>query len=87
MASTLPNLPVFQAIASHKPDSIAVVHGVSGRNFTYGSLLRDVAVAKGQLHRIAQGNSLKGERVAFLVENSYDYVGADDDQSLYSNIH
>jgi hypothetical protein len=76
MASTLPNLPLFKAIASHDPHKTAVVHSVSGRNFTYGSLLQDVAKARDQLHRSARGNPLNGQRVAFLIENGYDYVGA-----------
>ncbi|EKG17074.1 AMP-dependent synthetase/ligase [Macrophomina phaseolina MS6] len=74
MASTLPRLPVFQAIASHDPQSTVVVHSLSGRKFTYGQLLRDVARAKDQLRQAAQGQILDGERIAFLVENSYDYV-------------
>lgn len=76
MASTLPRLPVFQAIASHDPQSTAVVHSLSGRQFTYGQLLHDVARAKDQLRQHANGKELGGERIAFLVENSYDYVGA-----------
>lgn len=74
MASTLPRLPVFQAIASHDPQSTAVVHSLSGRQFTYGQLLHDVARAKDQLCQHANGKELGGERIAFLVENSYDYV-------------
>lgn len=76
MASTLPRLPVLKALASHDSDSIAVIHSVSGRNFTYGNLLRDVAQSKDQLRRAAQEHSLSGQRVAFLAENGYDYVGA-----------
>lgn len=76
MASTLPKLPVFEAIASHDPSSIAVVHSLSGRKFTYGELLKDVAEAKNRLHMEAGNKSLDGERIAFLVENGYDYVGA-----------
>ena len=75
MASTLPNLPIFQALASHDPKSTVVVHSPSGRRFTYGQLLSDVAEAKDRLVR-ESGGSLRGERIAFLVENSYDYVGA-----------
>lgn len=35
----------------------------------------DVAKQKHQLHSIAGTDNISGERVAFLVENSYDYVG------------
>lgn len=75
MASTLPNLQLFQSIARHDPNSLAVIHSVSGRKFTYGELLSDVAKAKDALHEAAGKKSIDGERVAFLVENSYDYVG------------
>jgi acyl-CoA synthetase (AMP-forming)/AMP-acid ligase II len=56
---------------------VAVVHSVSSRSFTYGSLIADIARAKDELAQKAakaQGQ-LAGERVAFLAENSYDYVG------------
>ena len=76
MASTLPRLPVFEAIASHDPKSSAVIHSQSGRRFTYGELLGDVADAKAKLGMAASGTDMQGQRVAFLVENSYDYVGA-----------
>lgn len=76
MASSLSKLPVFEAIAKHDPHSIAVIHSASGRKFTYGALLRDVAEAKDKLHEEAANNNIEGQRIAFLVENSYDYVGA-----------
>lgn len=76
LASTLPRLPIFEAIASHDRTSTAVVHSASGRRFTYGELLGDVADAKDRLHQEARGSSVDGHRIAFLVENSYDYVGA-----------
>ena len=75
MASTLPRLSIFEAIARHEPRSLAVVHCASGRRFNYGGLLQDVAIATAKL-RQAAGQSLEGQRVAFLVENGYDYVGA-----------
>ncbi|KAI9755515.1 MAG: 40S ribosomal protein [Chaenotheca gracillima] len=75
MASTLPKLPVLEAIARHDPKSTAVVHSVSGRTFTYGELLSDVADARDKLRQHAPSKEgLDGQRVAFLVENSYDYV-------------
>ncbi|KAL3427458.1 AMP-binding enzyme [Phlyctema vagabunda] len=74
MASTLPRLPIFQAIATHDPNSTVVIHSASGRRFTYGELLRDVADAKDRLHHEAGRSSLDGERIAFLVENGYDYI-------------
>lgn len=75
MASTLPRLPLFDAIARHDPGSSAVVHSASGRRFAYGELLGDVCRARSKLREAAGREDLGGERVAFLVENSYDYVG------------
>lgn len=66
-----------------------MVHSLSGRQFSYGSLLRDVAIAKQRLANDAGRNAeaLQGERIAFLVENSYDYVGALTPCFLFSSIH
>ncbi|CAI6336059.1 unnamed protein product [Periconia digitata] len=74
MASTLPRLPIFEAIKKHDSQSTAVVHGLSGRTFTYGELVNDVAAAKHQLQTNAGGRNTAGERISFLVENGYDYV-------------
>jgi hypothetical protein len=76
MASTLPRMPIFEAIASHNLRSTAIVHSPSGRSFSYGELAHDVAASVEDLKRHARGRSLDGERIAFLVENGYDYVGA-----------
>ena len=76
MASTLPRLPIFEAIKKHDPQSTAVIHSLSGRRFTYGELVNDVAAAKDKLQRNTGGKSAEGERISFLVENGYDYVGA-----------
>lgn len=76
--ASLPRTPLFEAIKSHDSESSAVIHSLSGRQFSYGSLLKDVAIAKQQLANDAgrDAEALQGERIAFLVENSYDYVGA-----------
>ncbi|PBP22167.1 putative 2-succinylbenzoate- ligase protein [Diplocarpon rosae] len=74
MSSTLPQLPIFEAIASHDPQSTVVIHSVSGRRFRYGELLKDVAEARDGLIKEAGGSPVDGHRIAFLVENSYDYV-------------
>jgi malonyl-CoA/methylmalonyl-CoA synthetase len=83
MASTLPRIPIFEAIKKHDGRSIAVVHSLSGRTFTYGELVNDVAAAKDQIQRNTNGKSAGGERIAFLVENGYDYVGAHRFSPLY----
>ncbi|KAH8883856.1 acetyl-CoA synthetase-like protein [Thozetella sp. PMI_491] len=74
MASTLPKLPVFEAIARHDPDSTVAVHSQSGRRFKYGELLGDVCRARNRLYETAGRDDINGERIAFLVENSYDYM-------------
>ncbi|SPO02278.1 related to malonyl CoA synthetase [Cephalotrichum gorgonifer] len=74
MASTLPNLPLFDAIARHDPNSAAVIHSASGRTFRYGELLGDVCRTRNRLREAAGREDLGGDRIAFLVENSYDYV-------------
>lgn len=77
LLSTLPNLPLFRALKDHDSSSLAVIHSASSRSFTYGNLVADVLQAKERLLGSVGGrqNSLSGERVAFLAENSYDYVG------------
>jgi len=74
--TTLPKTPFFEAIEKHDPQSSAVIHSLSGRTFTYGSLLKDVAAAKDRLakHAGKDAKDMRGERIAFLVENGYDYV-------------
>ena len=84
MVSTLPKLPIFQAIASHDPKSTVVIHSASGRRFTYGELLGDVSEAKDKLLKESGESSIKGQRIAFLVENSYDYVGAQIQQACHN---
>lgn len=76
MANTLPKLALFEAIAAHDPNHPVVIHSASGRRFTYGGLLGDVVQACNTLRHDAGSRSLVGQRIAFLVENGYDYVGA-----------
>lgn len=52
-----------------------VVHSASQRTFRYGELLGDVCRTRNRLLEEAGRSDINGERVAFLVENSYDYVG------------
>ena len=77
MASTLPKLPIFEAITSHDPERTAVIHSQSGRRFTYGQLVNNVVEAQESIRRGAGGQRLDGERLAFMAENGFDYVGAD----------
>ncbi|KAL2823480.1 AMP-binding enzyme [Aspergillus cavernicola] len=74
--ATLPNLPLFRALKDHDPSTLAVVHSPSLRSFTYGDLVADVLHAQDRLLQASKGrrDGLHGERVAFLAENSYDYV-------------
>ena len=80
MASTpIQRSALFEALQKHDSDSTSIVHSLSGRTFKYGSLLHDVAAAKARLLKETgkDEKGIVGERVAFLAENSYDYVGAD----------
>ncbi|KAI1331031.1 acetyl-CoA synthetase-like protein [Xylariaceae sp. FL0255] len=71
---SLPKLPIFEAIAQHDPQSTAVVHCMSGRSFRYGELLPDICRARDQILEAAGKSDVRGECIAFLIENSYDYV-------------
>jgi hypothetical protein len=55
------------------------VHSTSGRKFTYGNLVSDVLQAQTRLEKIdatwPASQGISGRPVAFLAENSYDYVG------------
>lgn len=75
VSTTLPRLPVFEAISKHDPESTVVVHSISQRTFKYGELLGDVCRTRDRILEAAGRSDISGERVAFLVENSYDYVG------------
>lgn len=74
MASTLPKLTIFQAVAKHDPASTAIIHSISNESFSYGTLLRDVVAAKKQISKTVCGSSLQGERIACFAEHSYNYV-------------
>lgn len=67
----------FEAMKAHDPQSIAVVNYDTGNKFTYAHVLQDVAAAKERLLKETgkDERSIVGERIAFLVENGYDYVG------------
>ncbi|KAI1930163.1 hypothetical protein LOZ66_002061 [Ophidiomyces ophidiicola] len=73
--STFPDLPLFRALASHDPKSPAIIHSVSGRSFSYGNLVGDTLQAQENLTLSAGRDSkVQGRPVAFLADNSYDYV-------------
>ncbi|KAK2733662.1 hypothetical protein FQN57_002059 [Myotisia sp. PD_48] len=77
-ASSLPDISILRSITSHNPDSASVIHSGSGRTFTYGNLVADIILALERLRRVSEKPStpiqLRGKPVAFLAENSYDYV-------------
>jgi len=75
MAISVQRSAFLEAIQKHNPSSTAVVNHENGTSFSYGTLLHDIACAKERLVCSHGKNSLAGERVAFLVENGYDYVG------------
>lgn len=75
--ATLPNLSLFRALKNHDQSSLAITHNPSFRTFTYENLVADVLQSQDRLRQSDGGgrDGLRGERVAFLAENSYDYVG------------
>ncbi|KAF2224454.1 hypothetical protein BDZ85DRAFT_196191 [Elsinoe ampelina] len=74
--STLPRYPIFEALTKHNPESTAIVHSVSGRAYSYGQLVGDISSRAKQIAADAgrSEGELKGERIALLIENGYDYV-------------
>jgi hypothetical protein len=77
MAIGLQRSAFFEALGTHAPLSTAIVHHGSDATYSYGSLQGDVACTKEHLERVTGRNesTIAGERIAFLVENGYDYVG------------
>ncbi|KAL8389034.1 hypothetical protein RB595_008842 [Gaeumannomyces hyphopodioides] len=76
MSVSLQRSAFLEAIQQHEPSSVAVVESASGASFSYQALLQSVARAKEQL-LLKTGRTdetISGERVAFLVENGFDYV-------------
>ncbi|KLU89839.1 hypothetical protein MAPG_08808 [Magnaporthiopsis poae ATCC 64411] len=76
MSVSLQRSAFFEAIQRHEPSSLAVIENASGASFSYQTLLQSVARAKEQLLRKTgrTDETISGERVAFLVENGFDYV-------------
>jgi malonyl-CoA/methylmalonyl-CoA synthetase len=75
--ATLPNLAIFEGIAKHDPASTAIIHSGSEQSFSYGNLLQDVVAAKKDISKIENGSNLRGECIAFVAENNYNYAGMD----------
>jgi hypothetical protein len=75
MALSIQRSVFFEAIQKHDPSSTAVINHASGAMFSYGTLIRDVARAKDTLLQRTARDSIAGERVAFLIDNEYKYVG------------
>lgn len=76
MATAVKRTPFFEALQRHDASSTAIVNHHSGVAFSYGSLLRDVARAKYRLiQKVGEGHDIAGERIAFMIESGYGYVG------------
>lgn len=71
--STLPASGIFKTLAQHDSTTTAITcsHGV----FCYGQLLQDAAALKDRMGK--SRDRLESGKIAFMVENSYDYVGLD----------
>ncbi|KAH0290044.1 AMP-binding enzyme [Aureobasidium namibiae CBS 147.97] len=74
MAIKLPSSVLFEALRRHDKASTAIVDSASGEIITYASLLQDVSSLKHQLLQELDQDDISGERVAFIVENGYNYV-------------
>ena len=78
---TLPRTPLFEALSKQPQGKTAIIHSDSGKKFSYGSLLADIAATRSRVLAAVGGadgrDDLKEQRVALLVENGYEYVGAD----------
>lgn len=75
MASETGESAFFKAIRRHHSISTAIVNNASGDSFSYNTLLRDALHMR---HTLSQGLNRDlefGERIAFIVENGYTYVG------------
>jgi malonyl-CoA/methylmalonyl-CoA synthetase len=75
MAFEVSRSVLFEALRGHDQGSAAIADTAAGKHFTYASLMRDVSNFKRQLLRELGRNDISGERVAFIVENGYNYVG------------
>lgn len=76
MRVELQQTAILKAIRGQDPSSTAVVNNLSGASFTYGSLLQDIAQARLGFLKAINGNfDIAGERIAFLVESGYSFVG------------
>lgn len=73
MSYELHRTPLLQALYEQDASYTAVVNHWSGATFTYGSLLRDIARARKEL--LKSKPDITGERIGFLVENGYSFVG------------
>jgi malonyl-CoA/methylmalonyl-CoA synthetase len=75
MTSSLHRTPLLAALHKQDAASTAVVNA-SGASFSYGTLLYDIARARHDLlNSMGDKPNLAGERIGFLMENGYNFVG------------
>jgi malonyl-CoA/methylmalonyl-CoA synthetase len=75
MAVKHPRSVLFEALRAHDQGSIAIVDSASGKCVTYASLLQDVSRFRHQFLQDVGRDDIFGERVAFIVEDNYNYTG------------
>lgn len=75
MSASLHRTPLLKVLSEQDASSIAIVNQSSGTAFSYGSLLRDATRVRHRLLKSVGDRSLAGERIGFIVENGYGYVG------------
>jgi hypothetical protein len=75
MAITLQRSAFLEAIQKHDQSSIAVVESDSGESFSYHTLLNNIVCTKELLLSKMGKDDVSGERIAFMVESGFQYVG------------
>jgi len=75
LATALQRSSFIEAIQKHDLSSLAILENDSGASFSYGTLLNSIAHAKDELLCKADRADISGERIAFMVESGYEYVG------------
>jgi hypothetical protein len=75
MASPTTGFSFFDALESHRSDSVAIIDSASDQRIEYAKLIEDVKSAQRNLDRLLGGMNHPIRVVSFLLSGGYDYVG------------
>jgi hypothetical protein len=75
MSANIHRTPLLKALYEQDASSIAIIDQSSGAAFSYGLLIHDITRARYGLLKSVGDKPLAGERIGFIVENGYGYVG------------